>query len=170
MTLLNSKWMIAILVLLVALIVLYLMGRKSVRSELIIEATPNQIWSVLMDTKAYRDWNPVLIPIEGELKEGTKVKYEFRQDENTKSEIPSTVKKMVKDELLNQGGGMPGVLTFDHKYILKPATGGTLVIINEDYRGVGVVFWNPAPVEEAYKRLNDALRKRVLELADQKQK
>ena len=44
-----------------------------------------------------KEWNPVLIPIEGELKEGTTVKYEYHQDENSKSIIPATVKQIVEN-------------------------------------------------------------------------
>ena len=164
MEILSSKWIIALIALVAILLILFILGRKSVHSELIIPATPEEVWSVLMDATTYQEWNPVLIPIEGELREGAKLKYEFRQDENTKSEIPSTVKKMVRGKLLNQGGGMPGILTFHHKYILEKTDSGTRVTIHEDYRGIGVPFWNPTPVEKAYVRLNLALKQRVIKL------
>jgi hypothetical protein len=161
---LKSKVMIIATVIVVTLVVLFLIGRKSVHSEIIISAQPQEVWQVLMDKEAYREWNPVLIPLSGELEAGAKVNYEFAQDENTKSEITSTVKKIVDKELLNQGGGIPGVLTFNHKYILESVEGGTKVTIHEDYRGIGVTFWNPKPVEKAYERLNEALKERVMEL------
>ena len=45
--------------------------------------------------------------------------------------------------------------------MLEPTGNSTKVIIHEDYRGIGVNFWNPQPVEEAYKELNIALKNRV---------
>ena len=167
MALLTSKWMIAVLAIVALLVILYLIGRKSAHSEIAIPASAQEVWAVLMDTEKIKDWNPVLIPIEGELKEGGSVKYKFYQDENNVSEIPAKVKHIKEASLLNQAGGMAGILTFDHRYILEEIEGGTKVTIHEDYRGIYVPFWNPAPVEEAYKRLAEALKARVIELKNQ---
>lgn len=170
MTLLSSKWMIFGEVLFVVLFLLYIFGKKSVHTEISIPAPSGTVWSVLTDIQNTKTWNPVLIPLEGELKEGTQIKYEFRQDENSISTIPATVKQIIDNRLLNQTGGMPGLLTFDHKYKLEPADGGTKVTIHEDYRGIMVPFWNPAPVEEAYKRLASALKDQVALISRQEVK
>ena len=146
------------------LIILIIAGRKSVHNEITINASPEKVWSVLINTDDYDNWNPVMKLLEGEVKEGNKVKYQFTQEEGKVSEIPSTVKKVVPNKLLNQGGGLPLVLTFDHKYVLEPSRHGTKLIIHEDYRGVGVNFWNPKPVEQAYARLNKALKDKVEKL------
>ena len=69
--------------------------------------------------------------------------------------------EIIPNQLLNQKGGIPAVLTFDHKYVLEPAGETTVIIIHEDYKGLGVHFWNPEPVEKAYQRLNEALKSRV---------
>jgi hypothetical protein len=161
MTILKSKWFIILLITIIVIVVLYLFGKKSVHSEIIISAKVNAIWTVLTDTEKYPEWNPVFKVLEGELIEGGTVKYEFTQDENTTSEIPSKVIEIKENELLNQAGGIPVVLTYNHKYILKPIDEGTKVTIQEDYRGIFVLFWNPDPVQKAYERLNEALKTRV---------
>ncbi|MEM7369149.1 MAG: SRPBCC family protein [Bacteroidota bacterium] len=163
----TSKWMIAALALLAVLAILFLIGRKSAHADITITASPSEVWAVLTDTDKIKDWNPVLIPIKGELKEGETVTYEFHQDDTTSSQMPAKVKRMVASELLNQGGGIPGILTFDHKYILEAVGNNTRVTIHEEYRGVYVPFWNPSPVELAYGRLAKALKDRVLQLKDQ---
>lgn len=164
MALITSKWMLFPATLLIVLVVLYFLGNKSVRSEIVIPASPEQVWSVLMNIDDYPEWNGVMHLLEGRLKTGNQVKYRFFQDANSAYEIQSSVKEVVEQQLLNQGGGMPGVLTFDHRYILEPVATGTKVIIHEQYRGVAVPFWNPAPVEMAYQRLNQSLHDRVLTL------
>lgn len=164
MLLLKSKWFLIILLTLIVLVGLYLAGRKSVYAEILIQAQPTEIWQVLINKEAYCEWNTVLVPVEGELIEGTKVNYEFYQDENSQSKILSKVKRVIEDSLLNQKGGIPGILTFNHKYILEPAKGGTNVIIQEDYKGIGVLFWDPSPVQEAYERLCKNLNDRVIQL------
>jgi hypothetical protein len=161
MTKLSSKWIILFYIVILTLAVLYLTGCKSVHSQITIKASPENVWFVLTDTEKIKEWNPVLIPVEGELKEGSTVKYEFHQDDENTSEIPAKVKQMVENKLLNQVGGMPGILTFDHQYILEAVDSGTSLIIHEDYRGIMVPFWNPAPVEKAYIRLAEALKERV---------
>lgn len=156
-----NKIIVILLALVVVLVILYFTGKKSVHHEIVINAAPENVWTVLTDTESYDSWNPVMKLLEGEIKMGNKVKYQFTQDPNTISEIPSTVKEIIPHKLLNQAGGMPLILTFDHKYILKSEGEKTKLIIHEDYSGIGVNFWNPKPVEEAYGRLNLALKSRV---------
>ena len=161
MTILKSKWFLFAGIPLIILFILALTGRKSVHAEITINAKPQQVWNVLMDIESYPDWNSVLVPINGEFAERTTVGYMFYQDENTESLIPSKVKKMIDNQLLNQGGGMIGILTYNHKYLLQVVPEGTKIIIHEDYKGIGVHFWNPAPVEKAYKRLCSQIKQRV---------
>lgn len=161
MNLLNSKWTIALTILVLLLVILYFTGRKSVHDEIIIHASPEKVWAVLTDTDNYDHWNPVMRLIDGAIEKGNKVKYRFTQDADNVSEIPSRVKKMIPNKLLNQAGGLPGVLSFDHQYILESVADKTKLIIHEDYRGIGVNFWNPEPVEKAYSKLNHALKARV---------
>lgn len=53
------------------------------------------------------------------------------------------------------------MLTFDHTWRLEVVDGGTRVTQSEEYRGIGVLFWDPAWVEEAYEQANFNLRDRV---------
>ena len=164
MTILASKWTIAALLLVVVLLILFLLGKKSVHTEIIIEASAVDVWEVLTDFENAKVWNEVLIPVEGELAVGNTVTYEFRENANSSSTMPATVKHMEPNQLLNQGGGLWGILTFDHRYILEAEGNATRVTIHEDYRGIMVPFWNPASVEQAYGRLLEALNQRVMAL------
>ncbi len=146
---------------LVVLVILYFSGNKSVHHEIQINASPQKVWTVLMDTDSYDAWNPVMRLLEGEVKEGNKVKYQFTQAADNKYDIETNVKRVQTNKLLNQGGGIPMILTFNHQYILESAIGGTKLIIHEDYNGIGVNFWNPKPVQSAYERLNEAIKKQA---------
>jgi len=142
---------------------LTLAGRKSVHHEIYINTNTERVWSVISKTEDYQSWNPVMKLLQGEIKEGNKVKYQFTQDKENVSEIPSAVKKVIPNKLLNQGGGLPFILTFDHQYILDKNKDGTNLTIHEDYRGIGVHFWNPEKVQLAYERLNKAIKKKAEE-------
>ena len=161
MDFLTSKWMMGLYLLIGLGCFLMLFGKKSVHSKISINATPNQVWEVITNTAQYNEWNTVMNLLEGNIKEGNLVKYRFTQEEGKHYDIPSQVKKMIPSSLLNQGGGMVGIITFDHKYILKEEKGKTELVIHEDYRGIFVPFWNPEPVQKAYDRLNKDIKNRV---------
>ena len=72
------------------------------------------------------------------------------------------VVKIVYQHLLNQYGGIPGIFTFNHYYILKPINSDTTkAIIHEDFRGIGVNFWNDKWLEQAYSNLIISLENHI---------
>lgn len=150
-----------ILGIIVLSVLLYFTGKRSAHSEVIINASAEKVWQTLSDFAQYPEWNPTMQLAKGEVKEGNKVVYRYTQDEQNKYNITAKVVKIIPHELLNQRGGIPFILTFNHRYILEPQGDKTKVTIHENYRGIGVNFWNPKPVEESYERLNLALKKRV---------
>ena len=152
-------------VIIAALIALALLSRKSVYTELLIPSTEDRVWSVLMNEAGYEDWNPVLVPLNGELTLGATVRYLWKQPSGD-IEINSKVVDLVENQRLHQRGGTPGVLTFDHTYTLTPQDSGVLVTQSEVYRGIGVWFWDAKQMKPAYQSVNEALAKRVIELRD----
>lgn len=153
-----------IIAIIAVIAILYFTGKKSAHSELIINAPTEKVWAVLTDFKKYPEWNPTMQLVKGEVKEGNKVVYHFTQDEQNAYDINAKVQKVIPHKLLNQKGGIPFILTFNHRYILEPQGEKTKMIIHEDYGGIGVNFWSPKKVEKAYERLNLALKKRVEEV------
>lgn len=145
----------------ILLVILALTGRKSVHHEISIEASPSEVWNVLIDTDSYDAWNPVMKLLEGNVKEGHSVLYQFSQSIDKKYNISSTVKEIIPNKKQNQGGGSPFILSFNHQYLLESSGDKTKLTIHEDYKGIGVHFWNPKPVELAYIKLNKAIKKEV---------
>jgi hypothetical protein len=158
---LTSKWMIGIYIFIGLICFLLIIGKKSVHSTISIKASPNQVWQVIINTSKYNEWNSVMNLLEGNIKEGSLVKYRFTQEAGRFYDIPSKVKKITPSSLLNQSGGTFGIITFNHKYILEEKEGKTVLTIHEDYHGVFVPFWNPEPVQKAYDRLNKDIKSRV---------
>ena len=161
MEFLTSKWMIGIYIFTLASCFLLLIGKKSVHSIISINASPNQVWEVIINTSQYSEWNSVMSLLEGNIKERSLVKYRFTQEKEKTYDISSKVKKIIPSSLLHQGGGTYGIITFDHKYILEEKKGKTMLTIHEDYFGIFVPFWNPKPVQKAYDRLNKDIKIRV---------
>ena len=142
-----------------------ILGHKSVHAELIIPATPTQIWSVLTDSSGYPEWNPVFVGVEGEHALNSELTYQMKSPSGKTSAVKAKVITFEPERELNQFGGIRGVLTFDHHWYLEPVEGGTKVTQHEDYRGIGVWFWDPSWFETAYGQANEGLRDRVARLA-----
>ncbi|MEM8898698.1 MAG: SRPBCC family protein [Bacteroidota bacterium] len=142
-------------------LILAVMGHKHVHHEIMIAASPEEVWAVIIDTDLYAEWNPAITVKKGDLIEGETILYDFKQNEDKSYDILATVKEMKEGQLLNQVGGRVGLLTFDHKYMLESVKNSTKVTIHEEYRGIGVHFWDPAPLEVVYGQVNTALKRRI---------
>lgn len=153
-----SKWIIAIGLILVMLVAAALLARKAVRAELFIEADPDQVWAVLTDPDSYEDWNPILISVDGEFIEGQTLSVGMKNRDGSVTTVEPTIRKLLPGRELNQVGGVPGILTFNHTWKLEAVNGGTRVTQFEEYRGIGVLFWNPEWVERSYRQANLSLR------------
>ena len=127
-------------------------------------APPEAVWKVLMDVESYPQWNPVFIEVAGVYAEGKEVLNRVREPSGEILEMTATVETLVPGAELRQSGGIPGVLTFDHRWLLEPVEGGTRVIQHEVDRGIGLWFWNADWIEPAYAATNDALAERVRSL------
>lgn len=145
-----SRWALGVLAVLGALVSLGLTGHKSVQAERVMPHPPAAIWAVLVDASGYEDWNPILVRAEGRFEEGRTMHYLMRAADGEATPVESRVRRLVVERELNQFGGLRGVLTFNHTWSLEPAGNGTRVTQHEEYRGIGVWFWNPAWVEAAY--------------------
>ena len=164
MEILQSKWFIAILLPLALLATASFLSKKSVHTELVIPATPAEIWAILMDTPSYTSWNPVLVKVDGAFQEGARLSNHVQEPGGSLTVMTSTVRKLDVEKEINQFGGVPGVLTFSHTYLLEPVEGGTRVTQHEVYRGIGVWFWDESWVEPAYASANKALASRIAAL------
>ena len=152
------------LLLIGALIVASFLTSKTFEAEITIAAPPEKIWAVLMDTGAYPDWNPTFVEVSGPYLVGTKISSRVMKPDGAFVEMRPTVKALVPNRELRQGGGLPGVLTYNHSWILQPVEGGTLVRQIDVDRGGFLWFWDSSWVEPAYRMANEALAQRVLAL------
>ena len=74
----RKKWMVAATVLpALVFVTLFVLGRETFHAEITIEATPEEVWSVLTDAPGYAAWNPLLVPVSGDFSEGAEVEYQM---------------------------------------------------------------------------------------------
>lgn len=130
--------------------------------ERFVDGPPDKVWAVLADTSAYPDWNPVFVAVDGPYVEGETVTNSVREPDGRIVEIDASVDRVAPGEELRQSGGVPGFLTFDHRWLLVAENGGTKITQHEVDRGLGLWFWDSSWIEPAYASVSEALIARVL--------
>lgn len=154
------KWVV--LPLIAITVILAFTGRKTFHVEQFIPAPPEVVWSVLMDTAAYTEWNPVFTSVEGTYLEGGTVQNTVVDPNGNVLNIAAKVVTLDVNRELRQYGGYWGFLTFDHQWLLEPADGGTLVIQHEVDQGFYMWFWDSSWITPSYTKVSEALRDRVM--------
>ena len=86
----NNINIIAAIIVISILILLssHLFIHKTFHTEVTIPVQPEALWNALMDEAQYAKWNTVLVPIEGRIEEGKKLKYEMTDQNNKKKYYP----------------------------------------------------------------------------------
>lgn len=145
-----------------ALVAASLFTTKTFHVETTIPAPPEEVWRVLMDTASYPDWNPTFVRVVGSYELGAKMQSTVRDPEGKLLEMTATVRALEPARELRQSGGIPGIITFDHSWLLEPVAGGTKVVQHELDRGALLWFWNSDWIEPAYLQTNEALAARIV--------
>ena len=156
-----AKWLILSLVAIAVLAGAVLLPRKSAHAELMFQQAPEEVWAALMDTSVQSDWNPIFDSVEGVYRMGATMQYGMVTADGDAVPVEARVIEVVPNKLLNQFGGYPGILTFDHRWILEATPEGTRVVQHEEYRGVGVLFTDVSYVPGLYQQGLVALRLRL---------
>ena len=153
--------LISLLAIFIIAVALAITGHKSVHAELAIDVPPEEVWAAITDAESYASWNPILIEANGDYIEGGAITYQMKIGDSAPSEVTPVIKHITTNEHLHQGGGMKGILTYDHEWILRPVDSGTLAIQHEEYTGIGVWFWDPSEVEKLYQSGLESLKAKL---------
>ncbi|MBO0930883.1 SRPBCC domain-containing protein [Fibrella aquatilis] len=130
------------------------------RHEIVINATPEQVWSVLADMEKWPAWNTdvAFLTLNGGLTPGT----QFVWKEKGAKPI-SYLQSVVPNRQLGWTGKATG-LSAVHVFTLKPQNGGTLVVQEESLEGWLVTVLKPIVRKignSGMTHWNNALKQRV---------
>ena len=92
---------------------------------MMIEAAPEDLWSVSTDAQSCRHWNPFIINAVGAYEEGENITNSVVEAEEKEVTITSKIVTIYPPHNLNQFGGYTGIIAFDHHYEQKKVKGGT---------------------------------------------
>jgi hypothetical protein len=141
--------------------------RKHLVTDVDIDATPAQVWAVLSDLAAYREWNPFIVDAEGTAEVGTQLTLRMQpQGGRALTLRPTVLESRAGDRLRWRGKvGVRGILDADHRFTIEARDGGVVQLRQEEtFSGVLVPFLARSldrGTLPAFQAMNEALKERV---------
>jgi hypothetical protein len=93
---------------------------KELTTEIIINASAEQVWHVLTDFAAYHQWNPFIVSSSGKALEGTRLTNQMKQGDKTMTFTPKLI-RVEENHRLEWLGHLwiPGLFDGHHIFIIE---------------------------------------------------
>ncbi len=139
---------------------------KSIETSIEIQAAPPQVWSILMDFESYPEWNPFLTRIEGEQRQGGKLRVDITNQKGKATTFKPTVKVFDDGAELTWLGHLllPGIFDGCHTLRVEATDSGSRFIQREQFTGLiaGLLMrFIGEDTETGFKAMNSALKTRA---------
>lgn len=135
---------------------------KSYEASATIDATPDQVWSVLVDGAQWSDWDSGVDKVDGTIADGAKLKVYMRAGGDRA--FPLTVTSFEPGRAMTWSGGMPlGLFRGVRRYTLTPAGSATEFRMREEYTGPMLpLIWRSMPdLQPSFDQFAGGLKERV---------
>ncbi len=135
-------------------------------TDINIDATPEQVWSVLIDTNSYLEWASMLVDIQGEITHGAKNTFVFQLNPAKKkfTTIEHTISVVDKEEFYWAEKG-PGGIRDNHHFKVEPTADGKTRFIQSDEIMNGLTWLMGGSLSkiyaEGYPAFNRSLKNEV---------
>jgi hypothetical protein len=142
------------------------MGRE-LRTEIVIDATPERVWEVLFDQETLTEWNPFIREMDGDLCEGERLRVHLTPPRGKGMTFKPKLLEVRPGRRLRWLGhlGIPGLFDGEHVFELHAeGSNSTRFVHREEFGGILVpVLWKQLDTDtrEGFKRMNLALKQRV---------
>lgn len=112
---------------------------KEIRSEIVIQANPEKVWSILMDFERYPSWNPFIKKITGQAIVGKKIVARIEPPGASGMTFKPTVLVVKPFEEFRWLGNFIFTGLFDGEHIFElyeNTDGSTTLIQREEFKGI----------------------------------
>lgn len=141
---------------------------KEIRTQILIKSSPDKVWAILTDFEKYPNWNPFIVYVAGELREGRKLKIRIHPPDlkpsafSPKVLIVDRVKRIVwQGRLL-----LPRVFDGKHMFeLIDNGNGTTTFVQREIFRGILVGLFKKK-LNTNTKKGFEEMNKKLKELAE----
>jgi hypothetical protein len=132
--------------------------------EVRIEASPHEVWEVLVDLDSYEKWNPFFVEAAGKLEVGETIVLTMAPVGKDPQSFAPKVLVIDRDKELVWRGrlGVPGLFDGRHTFTIQRVDETTVLFRQyEHFSGLLVPFVGLAPYKKGWERMDQALEKRV---------
>jgi hypothetical protein len=137
----------------------------TIETEIVIHATPERVWAVLMDFAAYPLWNPFILAIEGTATPGETLAVTIKPPgASAQTFKPKVLRAAAPDAFVWRGSlPIPGLFTGEHSFQLTRQGDDTRLRHSEAFSGILVPLLKKMLLrtEEGFNQMNAALKARA---------
>lgn len=140
---------------------------KEIRTEIIIDSSPERVWSVLTEFESFPEWNPFIVRALGTIDEGEIIEVHLQPPGGKGMTFKPRLIRVETNKELRWLGRllMPGVFDGEHVFQLtRTDDGRTRFVHREEFRGVLVrplLAMVGKKTASGFQRMNQALKARV---------
>jgi hypothetical protein len=134
-------------------------------TQLEINAPAERVWGILVDFEGYPRWNPFIRHINGEPKEGSRLRAFLQPPGSRGMTIKPVVLRADPGRELRWLGRLflPGLFAGEHRFVIEPTAGSEVIFTQaERFRGLLVpLLWNflDKKTRDGFNRMNEALKR-----------
>lgn len=138
---------------------------KEINTEILIHASPEKVWEILTKFELYREWNPFIKSIQGEVKVGNKITARIEPPQsNGMTFKPKVLVYEVNKEFKWIGHlFFPGLFDGEHRFeLIDNGNGATTFKQSEKFKGILVpLFKKMLDVNtiNGFNQMNEAIKK-----------
>jgi len=140
---------------------------KEIRTEIIINSTPEKAWEVLTNFNNFSQWNPFIRQIIGEPKIGTKLQLSLLTSSGkTRTYSPIVTKVEPPNELRWMGKAfIPGIFDGERIFIIEPIKTNQIRFVHiEIFKGLGATLAGSRldkDVKKSFEKMNIAFKEKI---------
>lgn len=134
---------------------------KEIKTQILINASPNKVWFALTNFEQYPDWNPFILYVKGDVKEGKRIKISVKPSGAKAMTFKPIVLKVEPAKELRWLGSLifKGLFDGEHRFELIDNNDGTTTFIHsERFSGIFVKQFKTDNTKIGFELMNNRLK------------
>lgn len=118
---------------------------KEITTEVIVNASPEKVWSIFTNFSEYPKWNPFIASVEGEVALGNKIKIKLTPPDSNQMIFKPKILTYKKNQELQWLGHFlfPGLFDGKHSFIITDNGNGSITFVQkETFKGILVSLFS----------------------------
>lgn len=159
-----KKILMGVVILIAAIYAFGFTQTAEIRTEINIDAPPDEVWSVLTDFESYPDWNPFIQKIDGAATIGQTLTVEMHPLHMDGTHIFSPEVLVADEDTELRWLGrllLPAIFDGEHFFRIEKTETGSRLVNGENFRGVLLLAFDMNDFIPSSEAANQALKERA---------